>query len=248
MVKRLLILGGTTEAASLAQQAEATFGDNLEIISSLAGRLPPRQKLPGEVRIGGFGGTERLAIYLRGEEINYVIDATHPFAATISAHCAEACATTGTARLMIVRPPWTREAGDEWIDAADMDNAALLAAKHGQRVFLATGIGSLAAFGGIADVWFLIRLFEVPVASIPIDRYTVIVDRPPFTVDAEVKLLRDNGIDTLVSKQSGGPTSAKLRAARKLGLPVIMVRRPILPEGPTVATPAAAIEWLADRI
>jgi len=241
---RLLILGGTAEAAALARRADAELGGRIAVITSLAGRLPGRPELPGDVRIGGFGGAGGLAAYLRDAGIHLLIDATHPFAAIISRAAAEACAVQAIPRLMLVRPPWRPQPGDDWREVDSPAEAAALLPGLARRVFLATGPGGAAAFAHLADVWFLLRLFAPPPAPLPLARYETIVARPPFTRDGEAALLARHRIEALVCKNSGGPTQAKLAAARAAGLPVVILRRPPLPAGEQAADPDAALAWL----
>ena len=245
--RRLLILGGTTEATALARAAVARFGERLQVTTSLAGRLPRSawdEATAGRLRIGGFGGVDGLADYLAGASIDAVIDATHPFAATISAHAVEACAARGIPLLRLVRPPWEKKPGDRWIEVADMAAAAALVPTIATRVFLATGPGRLDAFAGTQGVWFLVRTITPPPAPLPLADYEVLVARPPFTVDSETALLRDHAIGALVTKQSGGPTEAKLSAARALSLPVLIIERPVLPPSLEAGTILAAIDWI----
>jgi precorrin-6A/cobalt-precorrin-6A reductase len=244
---RLLILGGTGEAAALARRVAADLGDRIMPISSLAGRLPGHPDLPGEVRIGGFGGAEGLAAYLRSAGIALLIDATHPFAAAISFAAAIACANCGVPRLMLVRPAWVPEPGDRWIGVDNFDEAAALLPGLARRVFLATGPGGIDAFAGLADVWFLVRLFAPAAAPLPLARCETIVARPPFTLSGERALLARHRIEALVCKNSGGATSAKLEAARDAGIPVAILRRPALPKGETVADVGGALDWLRRR-
>ncbi len=239
-----MILGGTTEAAVLAGAVADTFGPRIDVITSLAGRLAPRQQLPGRTRIGAFGGIPGLVRYLQEERIDALIDATHPFAATMSAHACAACAESGTARLALVRPPWQPTAEDRWHEACDLNQAAALLPGLGRRVFLTTGPGGIAAFTPIRTVWFLVRVFATPTEPFALPQHSVIVQRPPFTILSELALLKTHRIDTLVTKQSGGPTEAKLLAARQAGIPVIMVRRPPPPPGSVVASVAQALDWL----
>jgi precorrin-6A/cobalt-precorrin-6A reductase len=242
--RRLLILGGTREAHELAARAAALPG--IEVVSSLAGRTRAPQLPDGNVRRGGFGGADGLARYLDAAAIDAVIDATHPFAATISRHAAEACAAAGRPRLMLVRPLWRREPGDHWIEVADMAGAAAALDGLAARVFLAIGRQELAAFAGRRGIWFLVRLVEPPEAPLPLDAYELVLGRGPFAVADEIELLRSRRIGALVSKNSGGEaTYAKIAAARALGLPVVMVRRPALPEGETAASVDDAVAWLA---
>lgn len=244
MAERLLVLGGTREAAALAEAAHAAF-PALEITSSLAGRTARPAPLPGRVRVGGFGGPQGIAAYLRDERIDAVIDATHPFAATISAHAAAACAAAGTPRLLLLRPPWQPRPGDRWHEVADMAEAARRVAASARRAFLTVGPGDLTAFAGLPHVYFLVRLIQPPQTPPPLADYTLVVARPPFPVEAERALFWRERIDTLVTKQSGGATEAKLTAAREAGAGVVVIRRPEKPAGETVATAAEALAWLA---
>ncbi len=244
---KLLILGGTAEARELAERAVAFPG--LSVITSFAGRTSARQTPPGDVRIGGFGGVEGLADYLRARAIDMVIDATHPFAAEISANAAAACEDTNIPRLMIVRPEWPRDADDCWIDVADIAGAAAAAADHGRRIFLSVGRQELDRFADAAGLWFLARMIEPPEPPTGPAHMEIIAARGPFRLDDELRLLRDHRVDCLVSKNSGGAaTHAKIIAARALGLPVIMVARPPAPEGECVADTDAALGWLVTRL
>ncbi|OJF14309.1 cobalt-precorrin-6A reductase [Couchioplanes caeruleus] len=235
---RVLVLGGTTEGRALAAR--------VPVISSLAGRTS-RPLLPaGEVRTGGFGGVDGLVRYLHEERIDAVVDATHPFAATMTAHAAAATAQAGVPLLVLRRPGWSSRPGDVWHRVPDLSAAAALVPGLGERVFLTTGRQSIAAFAGLDGCWLLSRSVERPEPPMP-RRLEVLLARGPFTVDAERDLLRQHRIDVLVTKDSGG-SAAKLDAARALRLPVVMVDRPPLPAGvPTAATVDAAVTWLAQR-
>ena len=198
---------------------------------------------PGEVRIGGFGGPRGLARFLSERGIDRVIDATHPFAAQISAHAEEACRAVGVPRLRLLRPPWRPVPGDRWIAAASLAEAALRVEPLGRRVFLTVGHRDLAAFARL-DLWFLVRTIEPP-GVLPLRHGQWLAGRGPFAVEDELTLLRTHRIDVLVTKASGGAaTAAKLIAARQLGLPVVMVRRPPPPPGPVVGSVEAALAWL----
>ncbi|MBK8173751.1 MAG: cobalt-precorrin-6A reductase [Rhodospirillales bacterium] len=245
MPERVLILGGTGEAATLAERALTAFAGRLEVTTSLAGRLARRPDLAGRVRVGGFGGVEGLLHYLTQERIERVIDATHPFAATISANAADACARAGVPRLMLIRPEWQPRPGDRWVSAASLGEAALLAPSLGRRVFLAVGSGGIGDFAGAPGVWFLVRLFQPSVGALPLAAYETIIARPPFTFAGERDLLAGHRIDLVIAKNSGGTTDAKLAAARELGLPVLMVRRPLPPWGESVGDVGGALTWLA---
>ncbi|MHC8507798.1 MAG: cobalt-precorrin-6A reductase [Rhodospirillales bacterium] len=245
---RLLILGGTRDAAALAHGAHARFGPRVDMVSSLAGHTTPPE-LPGRMRIGGFGGAEGLAAHLRAEAVDALIDATHPFAAQISANAEAACRETGTPRLMLVRPAWSLEGGGPWIDAADARAAAAhIRAMQAKRVFLTTGVrGETAAFAGLKDTFFLLRAMETPPApeTVPLQKYKVITGRPPFSAGAEIKLMREHGIDAMVTKNSGGALNqGKMEAARALNLPTVIIRRPPSPPGETAGDVEAALMWI----
>ncbi|MEU4685728.1 cobalt-precorrin-6A reductase [Streptomyces xinghaiensis] len=246
MRRHVLILGGTGEARRLA--GELATDPGLRVTSSLAGRVA-RPRLPaGEVRVGGFGGPEGLARWLREHRVDALIDATHPFAGTISRNAARAAAETRVPLLALRRPGWTAGPGDDWHPAASLEEAAALLPALGERVFLTTGRMGLAAFAGLTGLWFLVRSVDAPEPPFP-PRTEVLLARGPFTVEGETELLRRYGIDVLVTKDSGaGATAAKLTAARRAGLPVVVVRRPEMPAGvPAVAGVAGAVAWLRDR-
>ena len=239
---RVLILAGTGEAAALAEACAGERG--LETISSLAGRTAAPRAVPGELRVGGFGGAAGLAEFLRARAVDRLVDASHPFAAQISRHAAAACRAAGVPRLRLLRPPWRPVAGDRWLEVASLAAAARLLPEIGARVFLTVGQKELDAFTGIPQVWFLIRTIEPP-ARVPLAQALCLQARGPFALPDELALLRAHRIDVLVTKASGGAaTYAKLAAARMLGLPVIMVRRPPPPKGPVVSSVAAALAWL----
>jgi precorrin-6A/cobalt-precorrin-6A reductase len=241
MTGRVLVLGGTGEARRLAT---ALVDDGADVVSSLAGRVAEPVLPPGEVRIGGFGGASGLAGWLREEEITAVVDATHPFAATITANAAVAAQEAGVPLLRLQRPGWTAGPGDDWrwVDSLEEAAAAVAGFAH---VFVSTGRRGLAAFAGLtAEV--LLRTVDPPEPPLPA-RTTVVLERGPFTVEDERALMREHAVDVVVSKDSGGGmTAAKLTAARELRLPVVLVRRPPLPDGvPVVATVEEARSWAA---
>jgi precorrin-6A/cobalt-precorrin-6A reductase len=214
-----------------------------EVISSLAGRTSAPLLPAGRVRIGGFGGVDGLVAYLREQKIAAIVDATHPFAATMTAHAVAAAGRTGVPLLVLRRPGWIEQPGDVWHRVPDLVAAAALVPELGERVFLTTGRQSIAAFAEVDGCWFLSRSVEPPNPPLP-KRTEVLLDRGPFTVDGERDLLARHHIDVLVSKDSGGST-AKLEAARELGLPVVLVDRPPLPPATEAAsTVAAALAWL----
>jgi precorrin-6A/cobalt-precorrin-6A reductase len=244
--RHLLILGGTGEAAALARGALARFGDNLTVTTALAGRTRHPGPIPGQVRIGGFGGAGGLAAYLAMNGIDRLIDATHPFAAEISRAARIAADRAGVPRLSVLRPPWRRHALDRWIEVESLEAAALLVGRVGRRAWLTVGAGSVAAFTPATGVRFLVRLVDPPSERLPLRFYEVVLGRGPFSLAEERHLLQRHAIDVVVCKASGGAaTEAKLVAARELSLPVIMVRRPPAEPGPSVETVEAALDWLA---
>ena len=247
--ERLLILGGTAEGRALAAAAEERFGPALTVISALAGRTRAPLLPAGEVRIGGFGGAEGLAAYLRDERIGLLIDATHPFATRISAQACEAAERAGTRRLALVRPPWRPTPGDRWIKVDTVEDAPAAIPDRAERVFLTVGVRSLAPFADRPDLWFLVRLVDAPAEPIPLAQHRLICARGPFAEDDERALLAELGIDCLVTRASGGDaTAAKLAAARALGLPVVMVRRPPSPPGDHAVSVEDALRWIEERL
>ena len=246
--KKILILGGTGEARELASRAVEKFGTGVEVISSLAGRTAGPEAIAGSVRSGGFGGSEGLAAYLRDENISCVIDATHPFAAEITAHAHAACLRQDVPRLLLERPPWDPPAGGRWVEVKDMAEAAAALPRLGKRVFLTTG-RRVEAFTDVPDTWFLVRLMEAPAEPLPLADHQVIIGRPPFDLADERKIIDEHRIDCLVSKMSGGDaTRAKIVAAHDAGIPVLFIARPFLPPGNAVATVHEAIQWLEARL
>jgi precorrin-6A/cobalt-precorrin-6A reductase len=242
---KVLILGGTAEALELAVACAAQAG--FAVISSLAGRTRLPALPPGDVRIGGFGGVEGFSRFLVERGIDRVIDATHPFAAQMSAHAEQACRTAGVSRVRLLRPPWVPVPSDLWIEVADLVEAAQRLPSLGRRAFLTIGRRELEAFAAL-DLWFLVRTIEPP-GVLPLRQGHWLAGRGPFAVEDELALLRTHAIDLLVTKASGGgATYAKLVATRRLGLPVLMVRRPPPPPGPVVGSVAAALAWLNSSI
>jgi precorrin-6A/cobalt-precorrin-6A reductase len=240
---RVLILGGTGEARRLAA---ALVEAGIPVLSSLAGRVADPVLPRGEVRVGGFGGAAGLTAYLRGAGMVAVVDATHPFAATITAAAAAAAAATSTPLLRLQRPGWTPGPGDDWRRVGSLSEAADAVAGFG-CVFLTTGRQGLAAFAGLTGRC-VIRSVDPPSPPLP-EHAIVVLARGPFALDDELRLMREHAVDVVVTKDSGGSmTAAKLGAARELGIPVVLVRRPPLPAGvPVVATPEEAVRWLRGR-
>ena len=240
---KLLILGGSGEAAALAR---ALHGDaRYDVTLSLAGRTREPVKLPGTIRTGGFGGAEGLARTLTDEKFDAVIDATYPFADQIKANAIEAARVAGVPLLAIRRLPWRPVEGDNWILVKDIEGAAVALGETAKRVFLTTGRDELRPFVKASQHFYLLRSVETPAADELPAQVELITARGPFRLEDELALLKQHAIDIVVTKNSGGEaTYAKLEAARTLGLPVIMVRRPSLPEAPSVESVAAALDWL----
>ena len=239
---RILLLGGTSEARSLA----ARLHPGVTVISSLAGRVPDPALPVGQVRIGGFGGVDGLRRWLLDERVDAVVDATHPYAATMTAHAAAVCAELGLPHLVLARPSWP--AGDAIVVGSDVEAAKRTAANGFTRVFLTTGRSGAAAFKDV-DAWFLIRAVTQPDAEDLPARHQVVLSRGPYRYDDELALLREHRIDALVTKNSGGAmTRPKLDAAAELGIAVVMVDRPPLPDGVrTVASVGEAADWVSGR-
>ena len=234
----MLILGGTSEGAALARALDGKAA----VTSSLAGRTRRPAALAGEVRTGGFGGAAGLARYLREERIERLIDATHPFAARISANAREAADMAGIPRLAMERPMWRRLPEDRWICVADAAAAARALSHLPDAVFLTLGPGDLDAFAGLKDRRFVLRRID-PGPS-PLPDAAVVLARGPFDLADERRLFEEHGIGTLVTRASGGAaTEAKIIAARERGMPVVMIRRPPAEPGPRVSSVEAAVEW-----
>lgn len=238
---QILLLGGTGEARALASRLHPDY----DIVSSLAGRVPDPALPAGPVRIGGFGGVAGLREWLGDNQISAVVDATHPFAATITAHAAQVCAELGLPHLVLSRPAWD-PAGAIRVPS-DVAAAECIARQGFSRVFLTTGRSGVGPFTS-SHAWFLIRVVTPPGAEELPANHELLLSRGPYGYADECALLRDNKIDVLVTKNSGGElTEAKLKAAADLGIAVVMIDRPPLPAGVTaVGTVAEAVDWIAD--
>jgi precorrin-6A/cobalt-precorrin-6A reductase len=237
----ILLLGGTAEARALA---EALVSRGRAVVTSLAGATTAFRAPPGELRVGGFGGVDGLTRYLAEHPVSAVVDATHPFAARISANAAEACARAGVRLLRLSRPGWAEhsEAGRwHWVDS--LTEAKSVAENLGYPVFLSIGRHELAVFADWSH-FALCRVVDPPEIALP-ESWEVVRARGPFSLEAERELLRSRGIAVLITKDSGGAaTATKLEAAGQLGIAVVIVRRPAQPEGvPSVGTVAEALEW-----
>jgi len=244
---RVLILGGTTEARRLAERLVGRA--DVDIVSSLAGRVASPRMPDGRVRIGGFGGAAGLASWIGAHGIRAVIDATHPFATTISWNAAAAAAASHVPLLALRRAAWIPGEGDRWHEAASLEDAALMLPDLGRRHFLTVGRQGVSAFSDVADAWFLVRCIDEPEEPTP-PHMEVLLDRGPYSFEAEIALMRGRRVDTVITKNSGGgATGAKLAGARELRLPVVMVQRPSTPGGvPEVADVHSAVEWVDAQI
>ncbi|MBR0853093.1 cobalt-precorrin-6A reductase [Bradyrhizobium liaoningense] len=241
---RALILGGTADASLLAAEIARA---RIDAVYSYGGRTraPADQPLP--TRIGGFGGVSGLADYIRRDGITHVIDATHPFAAEMSRNAIEACKQTGTPLIALERVPWAKVHGDNWIEIADVDAAVAALPEAPANVFLAIGRQHIAPFAMKPQHAYTLRFVDPPEASLPFAA-DVIVSRGPFTLDGELEMMRTRGIAWIVARNSGGDGArAKIEAARTLGLPLIMISRPQLPERLRVESVAEIMHWLGHR-
>jgi precorrin-6A/cobalt-precorrin-6A reductase len=237
---RVLILGGTFEARQLASALDR---EGVAVVTSLAGRLSAPRLPAGETRFGGFGSSEGLASWLVQRGVAAVVDATHPFAARISASAVAACASTDVPLLRLERPPWHEQPGDRWLRVDDLQAAADLVSTIGRRAWLTVGRQGVGAFATVDACWFLIRCIESPEPPLP-PRCQVMLDRGPYTLTGELAVIDNHEIDVLVTKESGGAaTEAKLEAARLRGLPVLVVQRPTGPGGASVSSIADATAW-----
>lgn len=206
--------------------------------------MPAAQPLP--MRIGGFGGVAGLAAYLRAEAITHVVDATHPFARQMSLNAIAACAGTGVPLVALERPAWVARPGDRWIRVPDTEAAIDALPDRPARVFLAIGRQALAGFARKAQHHYLLRLVDPPAGGLPLPDAHAVIARGPFDEAGDLALLRTHGITHLVAKNSGGAgAEAKLAAARRLGLPVILIDRPALPAREVRADIAGVMAWLA---
>ena len=246
---RILILGGTTEAYAIAE-ALGSLPD-LDLTLSFAGRTTSMRRVAVSTRTGGFGGASGLAAWMREHGTDLLVDATHPFAATISANAASACAQTGIRLLALRRPPWKPASGDCWTEVGTIQEAgAALDRGEEQRVLVTIGRQELAGFLAAAPArhLYLVRAIESLEGLVPRDRVvTALADRGPFSFERESALMNEARIDLVVTKNSGGAaTAAKIGAARALNIPVVVVRQPAKPLArDTVATPEEAVAWIA---
>ena len=236
----LLILGGTGEARQIAAKLKGT-----DAIISLAGAT--RAPLPSDLpqRIGGFGGAEGFRKFLTSTGIHAVLDATHPFADRITRRSAAICADNAIPFVQLLRPAWQPQPGDNWTEIACEEDAA----DHipeGAVVFLGTGRQTLMRFANLAGRKVICRQIDPPDTAFPFEGGEYLLGRPPFSAADEEALFQRLGVDVLVVKNAGGTQSAtKLTAARKLGIPVLMIARPPAGDWATVSTVQDALDWVA---
>jgi precorrin-6A/cobalt-precorrin-6A reductase len=242
---RILILGGTGEARALA----AALVPRFDVVTSQAGVTSRPRKVAGALRRGGFGGPEALADHLAAERVAALVDATHPFARRMKANARAAAAASGVPLLVLARPAWPHRPGDRWIEVDDASAAAQALASLGRRVFLTTGQRDLDVFARLPGRFFLVRAIEAPIVF-PFADGHLLRARGPFRFADELALMRRWRIEVLVTKASGGrATYAKIAAARRLALPVVMIRRGDAPMGTdSVGSVAAAALWLERRL
>jgi precorrin-6A/cobalt-precorrin-6A reductase len=242
----LLILGGTTEASALAA-AVAERGCRATL--SYAGRTACPRAQPVPVRVGGFGGVAGLAGWLRAEQVTYVVDATHPFAARISANAVAAAEQAGVPLVALTRPPWQAGAGDRWTHVADLDAAVAALDGPPRRIMLALGRMHVERFAARPQHDYLLRFVDPPERAPGLAHHRLVIDRGPFTAAGDRRLLEAHGTELIICKNAGGEGAvAKLVAARALGLPVLMIDRPALPPRRTCESVAAVLDWLDHAI
>ena len=243
MTYSILILGGTTEAKALA--GRLATDPEYQILVSLAGRTKAPAEQPVPVRIGGFGGAVGLDAFIREKGVDLLIDATHPFAAQISRNAAEAAASSGVEILALRRPAWLRQDGDRWQEVGSIEAAVAALDIAPRKVFLTLGRQELLPFEVRKQHRYLVRSVDPVDPPLDLPDVTYITARGPFSEGDEIRLLEEHGIDLIVSKNSGGRASvAKISAARRLGVDVILIDRPELPDVPS----ATSVDVLVDRV
>lgn len=217
----------------------------MRAVLSYAGRTDKPRAQPVPVRVGGFGGMAGLARYLREEGVTHLVDATHPFAATMSEHAVAAAREAGVKHIMLTRPPWIAAEGDRWTHVPDLAGAVAALAGARRNVMLALGRMHVDAFAAQPQHHYLLRFVDMPAAAPGLPDHALVIDRGPFTVEGDMQLMRAHGIDCVVSKNAGGSgAQAKLVAARTLGLPVVMIGRPACPAALVTHEVAGVLQWL----
>jgi precorrin-6A/cobalt-precorrin-6A reductase len=240
---RVLILGGTTEARQLAGRLAGRAG--LDVMLSLAGRTASPAAQPVPVRVGGFGGAAGLADYLVSARIDILIDATHPYAAVISANAMEAANKSNVPLIALRRPPWVAMAGDRWIEVVGVREAVQTLGPAPRRVFVALGRNELAPFRDAPQHHYLVRSVDPVDPPLPLPHVSYVTARGPFSEAGDCALMTAHGIDVVIAKNSGGTaTYGKIAAARALGIDVVMLRRPSARDVTSVETMDDAVAWL----
>jgi precorrin-6A/cobalt-precorrin-6A reductase len=240
---KVLILGGTMEARQLAERLAKRA--DLDVTLSLAGRTASPVPHAVPIRIGGFGGAEGLAAHLAAERADALIDATHPYATTISANAAAAARKAAVPFVALRRPPWTAVAGDHWIEVSSARAAVDAIGQKSRNVFVALGRNEITPFAGAPQHHYLIRSVDPVDPPLPLPHVTYVTARGPFSEGSDRALMAAHGIEVVISKNSGGSAAyGKIAAARTLGIEVIMLRRPPPPEAPAVDTIGEVIVWL----
>jgi precorrin-6A/cobalt-precorrin-6A reductase len=237
----LLLLAGTGEARRIACGLTDT---GIKVIASLAGATRHPEPLPIPTRVGGFGGEDHFRTYLAAKNISAVLDATHPFASQITDRTARVCAEIGLPYAQVLRPEWEPQSGDRWIPIDAPEDAARHIPMEAV-VFLAIGRQTLEAYRNLEGRRILARMVDPPRAPFPFEGGEFILGRPPFGQDHEVSLFKSLGVTHLVAKNAGGQGGrAKLDAARALGLPVLMLAHPTMPDGVKLTTVQEALSWV----
>ncbi len=241
---KLLVLAGSGEARQLCERVQDRPG--LEIVASLAGATRAPVPLGVETRIGGFGGRAAYRAWLETHGIEAVIDATHPFAHRMARRAAEVSAELGLPHLKILRPEWRPGPEDRWV-MIDREGEAAAHIPPGATVFIATGRRTLEDYANLATDgrWLIVRRIDRPRGPFPLPNGEYQLARPPFSVEEEIAFFRERGVDWLIVRNAGGTGSwPKLAAARRLSLPVVMIRRPAPPDCPAVPDVDGAVAWL----
>lgn len=241
---RILVLAGTEEARELA--TELTLRGH-EVVASFLGLTRGPDSPPFHVRVGGFGGVEGLTDALRDDRFDLLIDASHPFAVRMGKNARDASELTGVPLLRLVRPPWTRTEDDHWHEVSDLAEAAEhLERSSFERALLSVGRFGLLAFTGLSHVHLVVRTIQQEQS--PTSNVTVVVGKAPFELDSEIELLKEHRIDVIVTRNSGGTaTQAKLIAARRLGIPVVMIRRPTVDLEVRANDVEGALAWVEEK-
>lgn len=235
-------MGGTTEASALAR---LVADSDLTATFSYAGRVETPKQQPIPQRVGGFGGVEGLTRYLTEHGITHVVDATHPFAAQMSWNAFQACKAACVALAALTRPAWRAQDGDDWTHVPDIAGAVAALSGDARRVMLALGRMHVEDFTAAPQHHYVLRLVDAPDTPPSLPDHTVVVARGPFDIDADIALFEEHRVDLIVCKNAGGKgAEAKIHAARALGLPIVMIDRPNLPDRTEVATPEAVLDWV----